>query len=312
MKTLTKQGIDELKKQMPVLSEQENRAVVAGSSCGDYNNGTYQPGATDKIYEWYDYATLYASGNWGGGFVNWGHEIVYMLPPAVVNGSGNNSGSNCGNYDPWNDNCGNYGSSGDYDNCGNYTGCGNYCGEYSNGGGGSSVSSGNPQNGNGNDDEIYDVFINNFPIPESVQLIPGECLPNCVTQLLQLFGNDTNLNTIALEMFKMGWDPINGVHFNNVQNILQQYFNIESINTNDPNEFALSMINALMNGNPLISLIPDPQDPNGLHSVVITRIRFDENDNITLHYYDPYFNEEQIAVGDIGQFINDVIIIKEK
>ena len=129
MKTLTKQGIDELRKQMPVLSEKESREIVAGAG---YTFG-------EPLYTMEEYAMMCASGSWSGGWVDIGCDYVYMLSAVVVTGSGNNSGSSCGNYDPWGENpwgwgdgCGNYGNCGDYGVSGDYN-CGNYAG----GGGGS-------------------------------------------------------------------------------------------------------------------------------------------------------------------------------
>lgn len=59
MKKLTKQTLDELEKVMPVLSEKDQRFIVA---CGNETPVT-------GYYSWVDYNSLSVSGSWNGGYV---------------------------------------------------------------------------------------------------------------------------------------------------------------------------------------------------------------------------------------------------
>ncbi|MDU1890059.1 MAG: papain-like cysteine protease family protein [Dysgonomonas sp.] len=131
----------------------------------------------------------------------------------------------------------------------------------------------------------------NFPIPTTIQTMPGECLANCITQLLKFLGKNTSLEQVMFELVKMGCDPFNQ-GLNNAQSIaaINKYFNTE-IHSNWN-----TLLDVLKKGNTVLSCIPDPKDPTGYHSIVITGVGETNNNQTVIRYYDPYSKEPKYAL----------------
>ncbi len=76
MKTVTRKGLDELAKIMPVLSEMEQRSFIGGTE--------YPPsGSHTQPYTWEEYDRMVASGNWNGGYII---GFGYMSPDVIITG----------------------------------------------------------------------------------------------------------------------------------------------------------------------------------------------------------------------------------
>ena len=147
MRQLTRKNLDELAKEMPVISEIQQKAFIGGG------NGT-----STSPYTAAEYTALCASGTWDGGYVDgWGYVLQEVVVTGSYSGSENNysSGSNgSGNFgfdpnqwggrgDPsfWGIPSGNVSDSGSSD----YSGWYSYPSGYNDGGG--SANSGGSSNG---------------------------------------------------------------------------------------------------------------------------------------------------------------------
>lgn len=155
-------------------------------------------------------------------------------------------------------------------------------------GGGGSTGVGNPGNNNPGDGCIG---VKNFPIPEQTQIMPGECLANCITQLLKSLGVNTSLDVVMLDLVKMGCDPINqGLKSEQSMNAIKKYFKINI------HENWNQLQTVLNNGKPILSVIIDPKNPTVFHSVVITGYGQTNDGKAVIRYYDPYYTTPKYAL----------------
>ncbi len=71
MKTLKQKDLDELAKEMPIISEREEQIFEAEM------NGEMPSGSNTQPYSWEEYQAMVASGTWNGGYVE-GYGYIFQ------------------------------------------------------------------------------------------------------------------------------------------------------------------------------------------------------------------------------------------